>query len=235
VIRTRRAAWGDDPVNSGIRQLPVEDVTQQNIQDATFLSDLMQQTTGANDSLQGSMPSRTTRISASEIQGVRQSGLSRLEKAALIISMQGMQPIGRQFAHNAQQKMSERQWVKVTGDLAKRLESNYGRNLQDGRTSVDPYEIVVDYDLLVNDGSIPGKQNAQIWTELYQVLAQNPQVAKNFDMVRIFKHIAQEMGARNVDNFELDEQQAPQVQPDEDVMEEVRKGNLVPQQQNGAS
>jgi len=233
VIRTRRASWNDDPVNSGIKQLDVRDVTSQNISDASFLDNLMQQATGASDSLQGRVPTRTSRISASEIQGARSSGGSRMEKVAHIISMQVMSPIGRQFASNAQQYMSEAHWVKAVGDYANKLREDYGIEPENNRIQVRPTDLVVDYDLLVNDGTIPGNQDAEVMTQLYQTLAQNPKVAQNFSMVRIFKHIFRQLGVKNVDQFEIQEGQSPEVVPDDEVQEQIRQGNLVPANLNG--
>ena len=239
IIRTRRASFGSDAVQTGIKQLNVQDVTQGHIQDAQILQNMMQQATGASDSLQGQIGRRTTRVSASEIQGTRQSGLARLERVAQIISMQAMQPIAYQFAHNAQQFMEQEQFVEVTGKLREALQQSRGGEPNRGRVSVNPFDILVDYDVIPNDGTIPGQEDGELWVNLYQILSQNPKVAQNFDMVRIFKHTARQLGADSVEDFELDDDQEtqvppePQVMSDEQVQEEVRKGNLVPSEPQG--
>jgi hypothetical protein len=50
---------------------------------------------------------------------------------------------------------------------------------------------------------------------------------QQFDMVRVFKHIARLAGAKNVDNFEV------KVKPDQEVMRQVQAGNLIPAQGGG--
>lgn len=239
IIRTRRAAFGDDAVESGIRQLPVEDVTASHIQDAQILQDLMQQATGASDTLQGRLGRRTTRVSASEANNVQQSGLARLERVAQIMSMQAMQPIGYQFAHNAQQFMEQDEFVEVTGKLRKFLTKQQGSEFERDRISVNPFDILVDYDVVPNDGTIPGQEDGELWVQLYQILSNNPKVAQNFDMIDIFKHTARQLGADSVERFELDSDQETQVPPnpevmdDQQVQEEIRKGNLVPAEPSG--
>ena len=78
----------------------------------------------------------------------------------------------------------------------------------------------------------PGGEPSDVWVQLYQTLAQNPEVSAQFDMFRIFKHIARQMGAKNVDDFVKKSEgmpmQPPQVQSDESVMQEADRGNLVP-------
>ena len=227
LIRARKKAWGLGSLkDNAIFQLDVKDVTQGNVADAQFLMNQAKLATGTMDALAGGLPDRTSRISANEAQGTRLAGLSRLERPAQIISYQFMQPLARMFASNVQQYMSEETFVKATGDLARVLAKEYNIKAVRERVAVKPQDLVINYDVAVFDGAIPGKEDAQVWVELYGLLVQNPELAKGFNMQAIFKHIARNNGAPNVDLFIRD--QEVEVRSDEDVLREVDKGNLVP-------
>ena len=99
------------------------------------------------------------------------------------------------------------------------------------RMKVTPQDIMIDYDILVRDGSVPGGNFSDVWVKLFQIIMGSPELASRFDTMRIFKHIARNVGAKNVDEFEIDQPVPPvqaQVQPDEQVEAGVQAGNLVP-------
>jgi hypothetical protein len=97
----------------------------------------------------------------------------------------------------------------------------YGVGPQD-RIPVSPFDLLIDFDVLVKDGSIPGGSYNDAWTQLFQVIAAQPLLLMKFDIVRIFKHIARSLGAKNVEDFEI------VGAPDEAVARQVEAGNLVP-------
>lgn len=224
IIRLRRSAWGGNKIDKAIKQVPVNDVTRSNIADASAITNIMNNTSGATDFLQGSIPNRTSRISSNEVQGARLSGMSRLKRLTQLMSVQAMSPIGYLMASHTQQFMSEEIGFKVLGESISRYE-----NINEGKyIKANPYDLVVDYDLITSDGSMPGSEDPQLWTQLYQVLAQNPELSGQFNMVSIFKHIAKQLGASNISDFEK-----PQVMPDEQVQEQAQRGNIKPMLQNG--
>jgi precorrin-6x reductase len=56
-----------------------------------------------------------------------------------------------------------------------------------------------------------------------------PEVHGSFDMVKIFKHIARTMGAKNVEEFvKVTNNTQARMMPDEQVAREVERGNLQP-------
>lgn len=232
VIRIMKKGWGANNIrNNSIFQLDVKDATQQNVQDAVFLMEQAKVATSTMDQLLGNLSPRTTRISASESQSVRQSGFARLERPAQLISYQFMLPIARMFASNVQQFMDEETFVKATGDLRDRLERDFGITPERGRVKVNPLDLIVNYDVTAHDGAIPGKADTQTLTEMFQVLTQSPELAQGFDMQRLFKHIARQSGVTNVDDFVRQggqPQGPPQVLPDEEVAREVERGNFEP-------
>lgn len=228
IIRMRRAAWGRGGIDNAVKQLNVQDVTQNHVADSQFFEGIMRQSTGATDPVQGNIGSRTSRVSASEFQGVRGSSLSRLEKAARTISMQSMIPLGYMMAAHTQQFMEEETYVKAVGEWAEVLKKKYNVQVENDRALIQPNSLIVDYDVAPHDGTIPGSENVETWTQLFQVMANSPEVARNFDIVKIFQHIAHQMGAKNLEKFTLGQDQPVQIRSDEEVEREVDRGNLTP-------
>jgi hypothetical protein len=227
LVRLRRPAWGKG-VKDAVHQLGITDITRANIEDVLFIIQYMQQIAGTDNPIMGSLRrGGPERLSAREFQGTTQGAISRLERVAKVIGLQGLQDIGYMFAHHTQQLMSEETYIKVAGDWPDALLRAV--NAQQGRAKVTPYDILVDYDLLIRDGSIPGGNFSDVWVQLFQTIAQQPALLQSFDIVRIFKHIALNSGAKNVDDFELRPQTPAQttVAPDEQVLREVERGNLV--------
>jgi len=227
IIRTRKSIWGQG-VEHAVKQLQVNDVTQSHIGDIQFLSDVIQRISAASDSLQGIVKKGGERTSATEARDTRSSALSRLEKSAKISSMQAMYEIGYMFASHTQQLMTQNAYVKSLGEWEAVLKAEYG----EGR-NVSPFDLMVDFDVVPHDGSMPGGEYADAWIQLYQILSTQPQVAAQFDMVRIFKHIARMLGAKNVNDFVNKEIQQAKVMSDEQVAQQAQAGNLVPAGESG--
>ena len=60
---------------------------------------------------------------------------------------------------------------------------------------------------------------------MFELISENPSLQKSFDIVRIFKHIARNSGAKNVEEFEIT------AMPDAQVADQVQKGNMIPANQ----
>jgi hypothetical protein len=230
LIRLRKPVWGRG-VRDAVQQLQVGDVTRGHMSDAGFVLQMMQQLSGSDQQMMGNLrQGGPDRLTSAEFQGTRAAGLSRLERVARLVSLQTMHDTGRMFATNIQQLMDERTYIKTAGKWPEQIEREYG--IQPGEPlAVDPRDLVIDYDVKIRDGSIPGGNFSDSWIQLFQVIGGNEQLSQQFDMVRIFKHIARNLGAKNVEDFERLPQQPmemqPQVMPDETVAREVERGNLV--------
>jgi hypothetical protein len=221
IVRLRRPAWGRG-VENAVMQLAITDITQRNLQDVAYVIQYMQQISGIDNPTMGALRSGgPERLTASEYQGTARGAISRLERVAKITGSQGMQDIGYMFAYNAQQLMSEATWVRTIGEWPDVIKAQF--DIQDNRVRITPFDILVDYDLLIRDGSIPGGNFSDNWVQIFQAVSSNPALMQRIDVFRLFKYIATQLGAKNVDDFEI----RPQVQPDEVVMNEVQNGNLV--------
>ena len=144
---------------------------------------------------------------------------------AQVISLQGMQDLAYFFAAHTQQLMSQETYVKATGRWEEDLKKEYGKK---DKIKVKPSDLDIDFDIIPRDGSVPGNQDVQSWLQLYQMAIENPQVAREVDTVRVFKHIARELGAKNVNDFIRQQPMQSQVMPDEEVDKQVQAGNLRP-------
>jgi hypothetical protein len=223
MIRLRRAGWGKG-VENAVKQLAVQDVTKQHIGDSSYIIELMQRVSAANDSMMGMTRQSSERITATEIQGDRSSAVNRLKRMAKVINMQAMYDISYMFAAHTQQLLSNDTYVKVVGDWPDTLKDIY----QPGQSvSVSPFDLMVEYDVKLRD--IDQEVGGREWIDLYQILAQNPLVGQQFDMVRIFKHVATLMGAKDVNSFVMQGGNVnPQMMDDETVMKQADAGNIRP-------
>lgn len=236
-IRTRRPQWGRG-VKDLIQQLQINDVTRGNVADSGFIIRWMDRIAGADQSMQGALrQSGPDRLTSAEFQGTRAGGITRLERIVKVMGMQGMQDIARFFAAHTKQFMTEDAFVKVAGDWKEVLLREFGKTLINrGRIPVRPADIDILYNIKVKDGSVPGGNFSDSWIHLFQILASNPQLAQRFDVVRIFTHIARNLGAKNVNDFvRAGGNINPNILPDDTVQEEARKGNIVPIQQSRAA
>lgn len=226
VIRTRRAAWGNQMLDQAFKQLDVKDVTQQHVGEANALGQLMRRISATGDPMQGGFADRTTRISSREAGSVISASMSRFQKNAQIIDMQAIQPLAMMLASHTQQFMQEDTYLKITGDWPSKYLVDMDKS--DGRLHVSPLDLMVNYDVLPTDGSIPGSEDPQIWTQLFQIASANPVLAQQLDWMKLFKHLGRNLGAKNIDEFIV------RVQPDEEIEQGIQAGNIVPDQQQQA-
>ncbi len=225
LIRLRRPAWGRG-VDKVVQQLQINDITRMNISDSAYITQWMDRISGADQSMQGSLrQSGPERLTSAEFQGTRNSAVSRLQRIAMLIGMQFMQDIGTMFAVHTQQYMSQDTYVKIVGRHSDKLTSIFGSQ----RAPVTPYDLAINYDLIVRDGSIPGGNFSSAWLDLFKTIGTTPELLQQFDVTRIFMYIANQLGAKNVEDFRRNLGQIqPQIMPDAQVAQQVQAGNLIP-------
>ena len=226
LIRLRRPAWGRG-VDKVVQQLQVTDITRSNIADSSYITQWMDRTSGADQSMQGALrQGGPERLTGAEFQGTRGSAMSRLQRIAMIIGMQFMQDIGTMFAVHTQQYMKESTYVKIVGRHAEKLSAIFGGK---DRVKVTPNDLAINYDLIVRDGSIPGGNFSQSWVELFKIIGTSPELAQQFDIPRIFTYIAGQLGAKNVEDFrKVVNNMNVVTAPDAAVAQQAAAGNLVP-------
>lgn len=222
LIRMRRPAWGRG-VRDAVMQLNVHDVTQQHMQNAAWIINWMNNLVGTDESMMGSMrQGGPERLTKAEFLGTRQGSFSRLEHMAKLVSMQAMQDLAFFFASHTQQLMSQDTYVKTVGEWEGVLKKEYGIDVQKSRMKVSPKDLLIDYDVCYLDGSLPSTDSADLWFKMFSTIAEHPELNQRFDITRIFGRIARSAGEKNVQEFY-------RIMPDEQVMQQVQQGNLVPE------
>jgi len=89
--------------------------------------------------------------------------------------------------------------------------------------------MAVNYDLIVRDGSIPGGNFSEAWLQLFKTISTDEGLRQEFDVTRIFMYIAQQLGAKNVEDFKRNVNRVQtQQMPDEQVLRERERGNIIP-------
>lgn len=227
LVRLRRPAWGKG-VENVAKQLAITDITANNMADVALIINYMQQVSGSDNPMMGNLrQGGPERLSAREFQGTKQGAVSRMERVAKIVGLQGFQDIGYQFAHNTQQLMEEDTYIRTVGEWPQTIQEQF--KPKNGRVLVTPFDLLVDYDVLTRDGTIPGGNFSDAWVQIFQTIGNSELLIQRFDIVRIFEYIATQLGAKNVAEFRL-QQAPPQVTaaPDEGVEREVERGNLIP-------
>lgn len=230
LIKLRRPAWGKG-VQGSIQQLQVSDVTRGNISDIGLLTNAIDKISGVDDAGRGLLrQGGPERLTKAEFQGTRGSSANRLERVAGVIALQALQDIGTMFASHTQQMMSLDMFKRVTGEWAERLSKTIkGREIvANEAVNISPMDLVVDYDLIVKDGTIPGGNFNEGWLQILDMIVKNPQAFPEYDQNRVFEWVAYNMGARNIADFKKVAGTGASFMPDEQVMKEVDKGNLTP-------
>jgi hypothetical protein len=228
VARLRAAAWGRG-VNDAVQQLKVDDVTRNHIADIGFLMNI-DSLVFTSDQAKGVQQRSGERVSAQEARDTRVSFLSKMEKGAKLGAMQGHYDIAYQFASNTIQLLGEEQYVKLTGGYPQQLIDEYG--VQAGYVKASLEALNVRWDVVVQDGSIPGGEYADVWERLMNNAAAHPELYQSLDFVRVWKHIARLLGARNPDDF-MKKPINSRVESPEVIDKGVQSGRFVPVEQLG--
>lgn len=225
LVRARRAAWGKD-IRGSIQQLQINDVTRQHIADAQLTMGLMNQISGADDAMMGTLrQGGPERLSAAEFSGTQSQALGRLQSLAMIVGQQLIQDVGYMFAMHTQQMMQEDVWVNTVGAWQEQLLTHFGPQIQNDRMRVTPQDLNIDFDIAVNpEGQ---GQATQFWIQMFDTIAKTPELYQLIDVGRVFRYVASQLGAKNVDNF-LRAPIQPVGAPTADVMAQAQAGNMVP-------
>ncbi len=223
VIRTRAGQWGRG-VQNVMEQLKVVDVTQNNIRDVQIAQSMGRDLTGTVDSVKGVQRTGGERVTAEEFRDTRAGALSRLQKAARVISLQSMEDVALMYAYNTLQFMEEDTYVKTIGRWEETLRLEYGKETH---VSISPFDLDIAFDIIPHDGSIAGSQSVEQWNYLYGLVIGNPELFQTLDTTKIFMHIARLLGEKNVQDFA---RKAPALNrtSTEDVEAGIQSGNLQP-------
>lgn len=224
IIRLRRSHWGKG-VKDAIAQLNINDVTASHVGDSAFLIDGMQKVSGADDAMMGHLRQQgPERLTGAEFSGTRHGAATRMERVAKLIAAQSLRDISETAAQYTQQFMTEDQYIKVAGRHSEVIMRELGVQ-HDDRVQVTPFDLLIRYDVDIKDGSVPGNKSSDTFVRLLEMMGKFPQLAEKFDITRIVMHVLRNEGITDPSAWLSNTQM--QAQSDEQVKQEVQKGNLV--------
>lgn len=199
IIRLTAAATGE--IDRHIKQLKLDDVTTQHIQDVKEIHGILKVVTGITDSVLGEV--RPGKRTATENRNVTTGSANRLRLIASALFTGGLEPLARQMLSNLRDGLDEETYVRVTGMKGQATPEFIKATKED---------LVGHYDFEVFDGTLPSDRyhNAQALEEL--VAGLDPQTAMflGFDLKKLIMEALQLRGIRNPERFEITPQQQAQ-------------------------
>jgi hypothetical protein len=212
-------------LSEAIHQMPVSDFTQGLLTDIAASGGMIEQTLGAVAALQGKETPGSR--SATEMAGIIRSAQNRVGQVGALMWDQGVVPWAMMEISDAQQFMSEGGYVRLSGDARRRWAAETG-----GRVMVGPDEIQGEIEIAPVDVTMPVDPQAEgaLWLKLAMGVAKDARLSARYDAEEMFEEGARKLGAANIDDFKRQNPVEAQVMPDEQVMDQVQRGNLVPQQ-----
>lgn len=215
IIRLKEEMYGQD-VRNAIWQFPVQNTTQQHLQDTGILSSLIQRVSGVNDNIMGLLD-QGGRKTATEVRTSSSFGVNRLKTVAEWFSATGFSEMAQTLLQSTQQHYSGQEKLRLAGDFF--LHPGAQKEL-----TVTPQSIQGFFNFTGVDGTLPVDRFAQVnmWTQLLQQMASSPQVLQQYDLGRIFAWVAQLGGLKNVHRFKVE------IQEPETLLNQQDRGNVVP-------
>jgi len=216
MIRTK-AGFADIDPRTVVTQLKVTDVTQNHLRDLTLMMDLLQRMMGVNDSIMGAVNSGG-RKSATEIRTSSTFSINRLKMNAEFMSAVGFQPLAAMLVQSTQQHFDEEMELKIAGNTPGEQKT----------IKASPESIAGQFDFVSVDGTFPIDRFAQanLWRQIMVDMGSNPELAQRFDIGKVFEHVLQLQGIKNVDSFKV------QVVPDAQAKAMAQAGQTTPVPQN---
>ena len=229
-IRLKRNFYGEGRIDQWIKQLDVTDVTRGHMADLGILQQIMQNTSGASDIVQGLLTGLPDRPTEQGLASATNLALSKLQKMARVAGSMGLRDAAWQMGFNTQQFVDERFYVDVIGRHEEELREIFELGPTDTRVPATPNDVSIAFDVEDHDGSNPQLSQANFWNAQVQALLQSEvgaaEILNRLDPVRIYLHAARLNGVTNArDLFRRGAQ--PQVLPDEQVADQAAAGNLI--------
>lgn len=218
VYRLRPEAYGTD-VRQYFHQIPVVDMTRGHVSDMQVMLGIGERITGINDQIMGVLATGGRRT-ATEVRTSTGFGVNRMKTMGEYMSATGFSAHSQKMVQNTQQYFQEEKKFKIAGNLLTDMQPGAMKNFID----VNPETIQGFYDFVPVDGTLPVDRLAlaNLWKELLMQMRTVPGLVMQFDLGRIFAHVANLAGIRNLNQFKI------QVGSPESLLQQADKGNIVP-------
>jgi len=231
-IRLKPEYYGaPNAVSNAWKQLAFEDVTSRHFQDMSYHLDMIQRITAATDPQAG--VETETRRTLGEIQNVLAQSGRRLQLTSSLLAAQAVRPLGRLMIAMTQQLLTEPKWVRVLGNASPALLAK----AQGGLIQIGPADVQGQFDLRVQDGTVPPDPSrfAETWKEIFVAVTQNPMIlpafaqqGKQLRLDALFMKTVETMGVKNMEEFFEQMPPPPTVMPDQQVAQMAQAGNIAP-------
>jgi hypothetical protein len=229
----------------------IADVTRTHWDDIGRMSDLKQRVSAASDAQQG-MPTADGIRSATEIQRVSQMGSQRLGVLSRLMSGKSIRPMVRMGISNIQDALTFEGSIRLSGNIPDVLRDSIDTS---GYLDFNVADLQGNIDYLVVDGTLPlePSRDANTWMNMLMVLNQTG-LNMEYKVGDIAEEAIKAMGVGDIDRFKISPEELQKngmspsqavsmmerargasVRPQEDVMREAEKGNLVPMQTKGSA
>ena len=244
VVRTLPGTKPGDGVF--IAQVP--DVTRGHFNDIAAMSDLKQRVSAASDAQQG-MPTSDGIRTATEIQRLTQLGSQRLGVISRVMSATTIRPMVRMMTNNIQDALTMEGSIKIDPD---NMPTQLSSVVDDGYLDYDvAKDLQGDIDYLVIDGTLPLEptRNAETWMNMLQIMDKTG-LNMEYNSGKIAEEAIRAMGITDMDRFRISQDElkakgpspsqqlalmekmrGASVKPQENIDNEVQKGNLIPMRQ----
>ena len=231
-------------VGKGLFIAQVPDVTKGHWNDIEAMSGLKQRLSAASDAQQG-MPTAEGGVrTATEIQRLTQLGSQRLGVLSRIISSTSVRPLARMMVANIQDFFDPEGSIRITENDSASIVAD---RVKDGYLDFNLPELQGEIDYLVVDGTLPLEptRNAETWINMLKILNETG-MAMEYNSGKVVEEAIRSMGVSDLDQFKISKEQSKEgptpsqqmmllekmrgasVQPQENIQNEVQKGNLVP-------
>lgn len=224
LIRLKAAAMSKN-INDVIQQFRVTDVTQRHVEDFQLMMRMGDTLGAVSDNLRGLQDSGG-RKTATEIRASAEAGASRLAAHAKFISANSIVNLTTQMGLNIQQHLDEEFFIQLTGKDGLENSIIQGQQVNAGGALIAPQMLVGDFYYPIHDGTLPIDKVAtlDIWKEIFLAVASDQELRSQFSVAKIFEHVAELGGAKNIDSMKINLNVAPGAQ----LQSAAQAGNAVP-------
>lgn len=218
VWRLRPEAYGQD-ITKFFHQVQVNDVTRTHVGDIQTMFSFGERAFGINDQLLG-MLAQGGRKTATEVRNATSFGVNRQKTVAEYVSATGFASHSQRLVQLSQQYYKANDKFKIAGSLVREM----GPNAQANFLQVTPEQIAGFYDFVPVDGTLPVDRLAlaNLWKEILLQMRTVPGLVMRYDLSKIFGHVAQLAGIRNLNQFKIE------IGSPESLIQQADAGNVVP-------
>ena len=208
-IRVRPSGVGRD-IRTMVQQLNITDVTSNFYNDIGQTVSVMETVAGIDATSTGRLrQGGPERLTSQEFIGTLQAAQGRIGRIAKILAQQIFPGLGLFFGYNTQTVMSKEAQVKFTGRWEAELTKRYA-GTQSALVSMRDLQIA--FDVVAHEGSKTNESSATLWLEVFKLVSSNGMLAQNFDIFKIFKHLIQTMGVKDVESLSVAPMQTSEAQ-----------------------